>query len=161
MVENPAQPGPTAADAGRGAWLWLLPAVTFLAGAAVSAALFVLGDTDDDGDPLSSMRSPSPEATASPAPDELVLQVPAVCVEAGELAGSVSAALGDVVDAAGALDARRLQESIDVVQQLRPDVVAAAEACRELAEDGRVVTPEVTPDPDTSVEPTASPTSAA
>ena len=139
----------------KGVWFWLLPALTFLVGAALAAGLFVLGDTDDadDVEQVTAGESPSPEPDASPTPDELVVQVPAVCVEAAELAASVSSALGDVVDAAGALDARRLQESLDVVQRMRPDVESASADCRELALEGRIVTPEVTADP--SVSPTS------
>lgn len=136
----------------RGFWFWLLPALTFLVGAALSAGLFALGDTDDDADRATGRQSPSADPVTSPTPDELVVQVPAVCVEAAELAASVSTALGDVVDAAGALDARRLQESLDVVQQMRPEVEAASAGCRELAREGRIVTPDVT------APPTASPT---
>jgi len=139
---------------GRNLWFWLLPALTFLVGAALSAALFVLGDSDDTAgvDQATTGQSPSPQPGASPVPDELVVQVPAVCVEAAELADTVSKALGDVIDSAGALDARRLQESLDVVQQLRPEVEATSAACRDLALDGRIVTPEettatVTPSP--------------
>lgn len=145
------------ADGGKGVWFWLLPALTFLVGAALSAALFALGDTDDtaDVDQATAGQSPSPEPDASPTPDELVVQVPAVCLEAAELAESVSSALGDVIDAAGALDARRLQESLDVVQQMRPEVEATSAACRDLALDGRIVTPDETAEPSVSPSPAA------
>lgn len=137
-------------SSGSSTWTWLLPALAFLVGAALSAALFVLGDTDDTAADAP-LAGPTSEPTTDDDPptdeEEVVVQVPSVCVEAAELAQSVTAALGDVADAAGALDARRLQESLDVVQQLRPEVEATASACRDLALDGRIVTPDPTGSP--------------
>lgn len=151
-------------DSGSSVWVWLLPALAFLAGAALSAALFALGD--DDGPPPD-----VPTAAPTSAPDdsdddagsteeEVVVQVPSVCVEAAELSETVTRALGDVADAAGALDARRLQESLDVVQQIRPEVEATSRECRDLALSGRIVTPDptVTPTADPPADPTAGPT---
>lgn len=157
MAENASSTGVDDEQDGKGVWLWLLPALMFLVGAALSAALFALGDTDDTAavDKTTAGQSPSAEPDASPTPDELVVQVPAVCVEAAELADSVSRALGEVIDAAGALDARRLQESLDVVQQMRPEIEATSAACRDLALDGRIVTPDETAEPSVSPSPTA------
>lgn len=155
-MSSPLTPASSAAPAsdGRSAWTWLLPVLTFVAGVALTAAILGLGsDSDTATSAAEPDPSPSPsptESTLSPADDELIIQVPAVCVEAAELAESVTAALSDVADAAGALDARRLQESLDVVQAIRPEVEATAQACRDIAADGRIVTP--------STSPTATPT---
>ena len=150
----------SSAPYGRSVWSWLLPAVTFLVGAALSAGLFAVGDTDE---PASDRRlaGPSAEPTsgdgAVQTPDQqVVVKVPAVCVKAAELAQTVTAALGNVADAAGSLDARRLQESLDVVQKIRPEVEATAGQCRDLALDGQIVTP----DPTGAPTPTRSPSSA-
>lgn len=146
-------------DDGRSVWTWLLPALTFLAGAALSAALFALGDTDD---PVPSAPSAAPtadptEGDLSSDEQEVVVQVPAACVEAAELAQTVTSALGDVADAAGTLDARRLQESLDVVQQIRPEVEATATECRDLAADARIVTQDPTSTPSPEVTSSATP----
>jgi hypothetical protein len=146
---------PSSAGDGRSAWTWLLPALTFLVGAALSAALFALGDTD--GPELTAPRAaPTAEPTDGDLPSdepEVVVQVPAACVKAAELAQTVTSALGDVADAAGALDARRLQESLDVVQQIRPEVEATATECRDLAAAARIVTQ----DPTAPATPSATP----
>lgn len=149
-------------DDGSSVWSWLLPAMAFLAGAALSAILFVVGDTDDGGAgaPQAVPTTPSTEDDDEQSTEqEVVIQVPAVCVEAAELAQTVTSALGDVADAAGALDARRLQESLDVVQQIRPEVEATSRACRDLAADARIVTQDPTATPSSSPSGTASPTS--
>ncbi len=82
--------------------------------------------------------------------------MPAACVEAAELAQTVTSALSDVADAAAALDARRLQESLDVVQQIRPEIEATASECRDLAADARIITldPTGTPTPTNSASAT-------
>lgn len=156
---GPTDDSPTGSpesSGGSSTWSWLLPAIAFLVGAALSAALFVLGDTDDDAPAATAAPTAQPTTSPSPVEEELVVQVPSVCVEAAELAETVSRALGDVADAAGALDARRLQETLDVVQQLRPEVEATSQACRDIALDGRIVTPET---PETaSPSPTATAT---
>jgi hypothetical protein len=150
----------SSAPDGKSVWTWLLPALTFLVGAALSAVLFAVGDTDDTASdrPLAgpSAEPTSDDGDVSTPDEEVVVQVPSVCVEAAELAQTVTAALGDVADAAGALDARRLQESLDVVQQIRPEVEATARECRDLALAGRIVTPDPTGPP----TPTPSPSSA-
>ena len=158
-MSEPVGESPSSDGDGRSAWTWLLPALTFLLGAALSAALFVLGDTDEPE--LAAPRvSPTAEPTEGDLPadeQEVVVQVPAACVEAAELAQTVTSALGDVADAAGALDARRLQESLDVVQQIRPEVEATASECRDLAADARVVTQDPTSTPTPTVSGSATP----
>lgn len=153
MAESASSTEKTDARESKGMWFWLLPALTFLVGAALSAGLFVLGDSDDAANVEQARTGQSPTPDPTPTPEELVVQVPGVCVEAAELAASVSSALGDVVDAAGALDARRLQESLDVVQQMRPEVESASAACRALALEGRIVTPDETDEPTLSPSP--------
>lgn len=146
-------------DRGRSVWTWLLPALMFVVGAALSAALFALGDTDE-----TVAAAPTVDPTADAADGErpsgepeVVVRIPAACVEAAELAATVTSALGDVAYAAGSLDARRLQESLDVVQQIRPEVESASRECRDLARDARVVTPEQTGPPTATGSPSATP----
>lgn len=158
-MSEPVGESTSSAGDGRSVWTWLLPALTFLVGAGLSAALFALGDTDDP-DLTAPRAAPTAEPTGGDLPSEepeVVVQVPAACVEAAELAQTVTSALGDVANAAGALDARRLQESLDVVQQIRPEVEATATECRELAADARVVTQDPTSTPTPTVSASATP----
>lgn len=148
-MSEPVGESPSSGVDGRDAWTWLLPALTFLVGAGLSAALFALGDTDDAE--LTAPAGPrSAEPTEGDLPSdeqEVVVRVPAACIEAAELAQTVISALSDVADAAAAFDARRLQESLDVVQQMRPEVEATASECRDLTADARIVTQDPTGTP--------------
>lgn len=151
-------------------WLTLLPVVTFLAGVVLT--VFVLG-TAGAGDQTPGLADPEPSApppplVAEPAPEPtdpgLEVRVPASCVEAAEFTETVTSALSDIAGAARDLDARRLQETLDVVERLAPDVEAAASECRELAATGEVVvaptpTPAPAPEPEPTTEfPTPTPT---
>lgn len=162
MATAPSDGAADARDTGPSTWTWLLPALAFLAGAALSALLFVVGDSDD-GRQLGADGSDAAPGTASPTPSplpegELVLQVPAACVEAAELAETVTTALSDVVQAAGSLDARRLQEALDVVQQIRPEVEETSQECRDIAAQGTIVVPSESPSPSPSPSGSPSPT---
>lgn len=145
-------------DADGGVWTWLLPALTFLVGALLATGLFLVGDTVDDDEDDDAGSSAAPTSSPSPSPDPLVVQVPAACVEAAELADSVTSALGAVTAAARDFDARRLQETLDVVQQLRPEVEAASRECRDLAAEGSIVTPSDPPTATPRPAPTATAT---
>lgn len=148
----PAGAQQPAKQPGRSRWTWLLPALAFLAGLALGAAVIAAGTAGDDdaGAPLAAPTAePSPTGQASPEPTDLVVTVPAVCVEAAELAEDAARQVDDVAAAARDFDARRLQELVDTLQELRPELEDRAAQCRDLAGEGLVgsVTPSPTPAP--------------
>lgn len=131
--------------AGGGVQAWLVPALAFLAGAALVAVVFVVGDSGGDDDQVQLAPTPSAVPSPSPSKDALVVQVPAPCVEAARLSDDVTSALGDVATAARDFDARRLQETLDVVQKLRPQVESVSQQCLDIAADAQIVTATPTP----------------
>lgn len=139
---------PTAPGRPRSTWL---PVLTFLAGAGITAAAFLIGGAGaDPATPAGGAVATPPASQPDPAPQEtdpaLQVRVPAPCLEAAEYTDTVTAALGEIAQAARDLDARRLQETLDAVQRLSPDVEAAARQCRQLAAEGQVV-PAPSPQP--------------
>lgn len=119
------------------AWSLLLPALTFLAGLGLAAA--VLGATgSDDAEDATAQPTPSPTPSASPAQPELVVRVPGPCLQSAERAEQAYALLERGVTAARDLDARALADLVDQVQRERPQVEALVQACREAAGDAVV-----------------------
>ena len=118
-------------------WSVLLPAITFLAGLALAAA--VLGATGAGDEPAAAARpTPTPTPSASPGQPELVVTVPGPCLQAAERAEQAYALLEQGVTAARDLDARALADLVDQVQRERPQVEALVQACREAAGDAVV-----------------------
>ena len=118
-------------------WSVLLPALTFLAGLGLAAA--VLGATGADDEPDAAARpTPTPTPSASPAQPELVVTVPGPCLQSAERAEQAYALLEQGVTAARDLDARALADLVDQVQRERPQVEALVQACREAAGDAVV-----------------------
>lgn len=135
-------------------WTWLLPALTFLAGVALAGAVFAVtnagtdsgassstgsGDGQGVGADASASASPT-SATSSPSPTDLVVTVPQSCLDAADGVSRASQEVRAAVDAVRDLDARRLQEIVDRIQALQPEVQALADTCRASAgarlEDG-------------------------
>lgn len=145
-------------------WTWVVPLLAALAGAAATAAVFFLFVMDDDsGGSVTSApaASPTPQPTPEDA-DELVISVPASCVEAAEAVRTVTSTLDTVAAAVQALDAAQLQETLDLVQDVRPEVERASEECLQIAADTRVVTPSPSASASTPAPaptPTSTPTS--
>lgn len=137
-------------------WTWVLPVMSFLVGVALAGFLFFLLFADDGDQSNELLPDPSPSPTVSADEDEqLVVRVPASCVEAAEAANTVAGAVADVARAVGDLDAREVQRTLDAVQQLQPDVERVSQECLDIAADAQIITP--TPSPDEASEPTASP----
>jgi len=138
-------------------WTWILPVMSFLVGVALAGFLFFLFfDDDDDSTELLPDPSPTPTATADD-DDQLVVRVPAPCVEAAEAANAVAGALGDVAAAVRDLDAREVQDTLDAIQRLQPDVERVSQECLDIAADAEIITP--TPTAEQSPTPSPSPTS--
>ena len=154
-----------AADAGSGGQnggapgsglSWLLPALTFVAGVALGVAVVAVGnigagDDDPGADPAPTVSARDGEDDPEPRSSDLLVTVPAACLAAADGAESVGRSVDDLVEAAGELDARRLQELVDRFQQLQPEVEQAARECRRAAaaefQDGTLVTPSPVPSP--------------
>ena len=113
-------------------WSVLLPALTFLAGLALGAA--VLGaSTAQDEEGTAGPRPPSAAPVPSPTPSDLLVRVPAPCLQAAERAEQAYALVEQGVAAARELDARGLADLVDQVQQQRPEVQGLVDACRAAA----------------------------
>lgn len=147
-------PGSSAGDGGRppsSSWTWLLPVLTFLVGCLLGGVVVAAGAFDGDDDQVaapSTTSSPEPGdgAEPSPTPSDLVVRVPESCLRAAEAAAEASRQFDDVVAAVRDLDARRLQELVDRVQQAQPEAQRLAEQCRSVAGE-RLLDVDVTPTP--------------
>ena len=117
-------------------WSVLLPALTFLVGLALGAA--VLGATTAEDDEGALPAGPTSTATPTPPQDGLLVRVPAACLEAAERAEQAYALVEQGVTAARELDARGLADLVDEVQRQRPEVQARVDACRAAAGDAVV-----------------------
>jgi hypothetical protein len=112
----------------------LLPVLTFVAGMLLGGAL--VGVATDRGDPggnggatsPSRTASPQPSVTASADPDAIV--VPGACAEAARNASQAVSLLRDAVAAIGELDAARLADILDDLEQLDRRIREDAAACR-------------------------------
>lgn len=132
------------------AW-WLLPALAFVVGIVLGGVVVGVGafGGSDDAEPSASVTSepeePADEEEPATSPSDVLVRVPAQCLEAADGAEQVARQVDDVVEAVRALDARRLQELLDEFQQLQPDIQALADRCREVAgeqlQDGGLITP--------------------
>ncbi len=114
-------------------WSVLLPALTFVAGLALGAA--VLGaSTTEDGEGTVAAPAPAPPAAApAPTPSDLLVRVPGPCLQAAEQAEQAYALVEQGVTAARELDARGLADLVDQVQRQRPEAQAQVDACRSAA----------------------------
>lgn len=112
-------------------WSVLLPALTFLVGLALGAAVVGVASTSDDGvEGPSAQQSAAPAADPSPTPSDLVLTVPASCVEAADKAELAFNVLQDAASAVRDLDARRLAEVVDLAQSEQAEVDRLVTMCR-------------------------------
>ena len=116
-------------------WSVLLPALTFVAGLALGAAVLGASTTEDEEG-----ERPAPSAAPTPTPEEggLLVRVPPSCLQAAERAEQAYALVEQGVAAARELDARELADLVDEVQQQRPQVQALVDACRAAAADAVV-----------------------
>lgn len=145
------------ARASSSTWTWLLPVLTFLVGCVLGGVVVAAGGSDADGERTA---APTPATTAdqeedgadpSPGPTDLVVRVPQSCLDAADGATEATGQVDDVVAAVRDLDARRLQEIVDRIQQVQPRVQRLAEQCRSVAgqrlQDGELATSAPVPSP--------------
>lgn len=156
-------PGPADAPRSSSTWSWLLPVLTFLLGCLLGGGVIAAGASQDADDVAA-----APSATASPGEtgtgggsedepedeaedDEPEVRVPESCLAAADGAVVAANRVDDVVKAVRDLDARRLQELVDEVQQQQPRVRELAERCRSTAgerlEDAELTSPEPSASP--------------
>jgi len=97
----------------------------------VLAAVTGLGGGDERARVVVS-ASPSPSPVPSPTPTESgpTITVPAECAEGLERARDVLAQIPGALEALRNLDTARLQEILDRVQRLQPEVNRLAAQCR-------------------------------
>ena len=132
-------------------WSVLLPALTFLVGLALGAAVIGVAQSTDEGvegpEALASPGAAAPSPT--PTSGDLNVTIPASCVEAAEKAEFAYDVLQDAASAVRDLDARRLAEVVDLAQTEQAEVDRLISACREAAGSSLLE-----PDPSTAVVPT-------
>lgn len=132
----PTAASPPAQEPAWKQWSVLLPALTFLVGLALGAAVLGIAQTTDEGvEGPTAGGSAAPDASPSPSPtsSDLTVVVPATCVEAAEKAELAFDVLQDAASAVRDLDARRLAEVVDLAQSEQPEVDRLVSACREAA----------------------------
>lgn len=112
-------------------WSVLLPALTFVAGVALGAAVLGASTAQDDEGAVAAV--PAPTAVTAPTPSDLLVRVPGPCLQAAEQAEQAYALVERGVAAARELDARGLADLVDEVQRQRPEAQAQVDACRSAA----------------------------
>lgn len=133
----------TAVGTGRRSspWTWLLPALTFLVGCLLGGVVVAAGAFDgDDDEPLRAAPGASQQPgdgedgpQPTPTSGDVVVRVPESCLQAADMATSAIGQIDRVVEAVRDLDARRLQEIVDQVQKLEPEVRRLADQCRSVS----------------------------
>ena len=142
-VEQDKQPQPEPAQAGSG-WsmpAWLLSVLALLVGVLLGATVVGAGVVGDDDPELRSPRPPAGEAVAQgdrrgETSGDLLVRVPAPCLEAAETAKLAADEFDELAAAAQAFDARRLQELLNRFQQLQGTIEQQAKNCRAEAGEG-------------------------
>jgi hypothetical protein len=166
-MTSSARIAPEPADAPRSSstWSWLLPVLTFLLGCLLGGVVIAAGASGDVEEVAA-----APEATTAPGEagaedgtadetetepesEDVEVQVPESCLAAADGAVVAANRIDNVVEAVRDLDAQRLQELVDEVQEQQPRVRELAERCRSTAGE-RLEDAELTP-----TEPSASPSS--
>ena len=118
---------------------WILPALTFLVGLLLGGVVVGVtglgGDAGADDSAAEESPTEDPGGSAGPEPSgDATVTVPAECIETAELSQQAIALTREAAQAIGDLDARRLQEIVDDLQALEPEVNDLATRCRDAAE---------------------------
>lgn len=154
MAEERTAPEGAGPDSDNSVWTWAVPALAFVAGVVLGGVVVAAGASDDDDAGLSAAATAVPSAAASerasPRPSgDVVVRVPAACLNAIDKAEEAARRIDDVVAAVRALDAERLQELVDGFQQLQPDLERVSRACGETTgnrlSEGELVAPAPAP----------------
>jgi hypothetical protein len=151
----PADGSTTGDGAGSSARSWVVPALLFVAGlllggVAVAAANVGSGDDDPLATPsVSPSPSPSPSPTPDPTggPEDVIVRIPAPCVQVAQEADAAFDDVDAFAQAVRDFDARRLQEFLDRFQEVRPRIESLSEQCQNLASEGIVDGELITPTP--------------
>lgn len=133
---------PAGGRTGSGTWSWLLPALTFLAGCVLGAVVVGVGVAGDEPS-RPPVPSAAPEAGAGrdgqdgdgAVDEDLYVRVPASCLRGADSALRMVDRVDEVVAAVRDVDARRLQETVDEIQQVRQQVEQLAQECRTAGRD--------------------------
>ena len=158
------EPAPAPEGGHSSMWSWLLPVLTFLLGCLLGAVVVAAGASSGAEDLTERpAAAPAPEVPGSedgevdgetePEPQDVEVQIPESCLAAADGAVVAANRIDDVVAAVRDLDAQRLQEIVDEVQEQQPQVRELAERCRSTAGE-RLEDAELIP-----AEPSASPSS--
>lgn len=139
-----------ASSSDGGTLRWLLPALTFVAGVALGAAVIAVGNS---GDGPGTVAEPEESAVPQPQPSasqsDLVVRVPGICLDAIDNAEAATREVDDLVSAVRDFDAARLQQLVDRFQDLETRIRQSAEGCRAVTgdrlQDGTLVSPSLTP----------------
>lgn len=125
-------------SAGR-TFLTLLGGVVL--GAVIAAVVFATGLVsleDDVVEPITGVTAtptPTPEEERTPTPSASG-DVPPACLAAAEYNATVSAALDDVAVGVRDQDALVVEEGLDAIAEIKPEMDAASQECRDLAGAG-------------------------
>lgn len=148
MSSSPRDPR-TGADGRRprGSGLfWLVPALTFLVGLLVGGVVIGLTGIGDDlttggaeqGDAGTAQQPAPTDSPGAPGSGDRTVTVPGECIEAAERSEEALALTREAAQALGDLDPRRVQEIVDRLQDLDPEIRSLAAECRDAGIDDAV-----------------------
>lgn len=120
---------------------WMLPALTFLAGLLLGGVLVGVTAGGSGGipgfggeDETATEAGGEADSEGSPQdPGDRTVTVPVECLEAAERSQEALGLTRQAAEAIGSFDARRLQEIVDELQGLEPEVNALARSCQDRA----------------------------
>ncbi|CAN5337877.1 hypothetical protein BH20ACT5_BH20ACT5_16580 [soil metagenome] len=116
--------------------MWVLPAATFIVGLVIGFAVWgTSGDDDDEG----ALSDTTPSLTASPGDGEdigqtVTVAVPQACLDAIDESEQSLDLLEQAATAISDLDAARLQEIVDELQDASEQIRSLGTECRDLTE---------------------------
>lgn len=123
---------------------WVVPALLFVAGLLLGGVAVAAAQMNGGDEPLAVQPSVSPSPSPSPTPSrstgaqDVMVRIPAPCVQVAEEADAAFEDVDAFAQAVRDFDARRLQEFLDRFQEVRPRIESLSEECRTLAGDGLV-----------------------
>lgn len=133
---------------------WATAVATFVAGLLLGGVVVAIAQSGEDDDvpraapTISPSPSPSPEPT--PAGNDVLIRVPGSCLQVAEEAETAVQGFDELAAAARDFDARELQDIVDRLQKLRPQIEALSTQCRDAAGEGLAEGSLVSPAPTTT-----------
>lgn len=147
-------PTPAGQSGSSGVPAWALAVATFVAGLLLGGGVVALtqsGEDDDVPEAAPSVSpSPSPSPVPTPAGNDVLIRVPGSCVQVAEQAETAVQGFDELAAAARDFDARELQDIVDRLQKLRPQIEALSTQCRDAAGAGIAEGSLVSPAPTTT-----------